>query len=173
VTQDPFAQPGASAPSGDPFGQPAGGGNFPKVKEMFGQLIMLTPREVVPVKDNFDKDGVKMKDRLTADLVVLTGDLAGTECSDMWWNQSPIVKSGEIALRKGVKMILGRLYRFPLTEDKNSGKWKDRHAIEQGLLDFRAGTIDDPPRFAWAMEQYDEADAQIARDYLAKVKSPF
>jgi hypothetical protein len=163
---DPF-----SAPSGDPFSQPAqGGGTFPKVQELISELVMLTPKLIENVPDNFNKG--KMVDRLTADLVVLTGERAGQAYPDMWFQQAPITKAGRKALDDNQRMILGRLRRFPVNEDVKAGTYPrgDWQAIETALLNWRPGT-GVTIRFAVALDRYDEDDAAIARNYLNS-KSP-
>lgn len=172
MTIDPFAQPNG-APSidpSDPFGQPAGGGgSFPKPAELFGELLLITPLAVESVPDTYAKnkpgEPIQMKDRLTADTVVLTGERAGEEFDAMWWSQGPVVKAGQAALRKGVKAILGRLYRFPINEDKKAGKYTTRQDLEMALASWKPGMPN--VRIAWALEQFTAEDAQIARAYLA------
>lgn len=163
---DPFA-----TPSGDPFGQPAaGGGTYPKPQDLIGELVMLTPEKIETVADNFNKGN--MVDRLTADTVVLSGDRAGESFDSMWWNQTSVVKAGAAALRKNQRMILGRLRRFPISEDVKAGKFNrgDWQAIETALANW---TPKSPAvRFAVALDLFTDEDAAVARAYLAKNVSP-
>lgn len=137
----------------------SGGGNFPKAADLFGELVMLTPVEVETVPGY---EGKGTTERLTADTVVLTGPHQG-EYPSMWWGQSPIVAAGKRVLRKGDdSIILGRLYRFP--QAGNKAKYPTRQDIEKALKRWRPGKPD--VNFAWALEQFDEDDAELAERYL-------
>jgi hypothetical protein len=85
-----------------------------------------------------------MVDQLTADLVILDGPRAGEEYDSMWFNQQPIVKAAQAALRKGVPSILGRVHRYPRNDDK--GKYPDREALEAALASWRPGSGPAPVR---------------------------
>lgn len=170
---DPFAQadgtpsvnPNAD-PVADPFSQPVGGGEYPKIAELFGALIMLRPGEIKKVPDNFNKG--QEVDQLTADTIVLTGERAGEEYADMWWNNAPIVKAARHAMKNGSPAILGRLYRYPTNDDVKAGKYKTREDVETALANWRPGTPN--VRFAWVLENFTDADRQIALEYLASKK---
>lgn len=169
---DPFA-----AAAEDPFGQPSsGGGARPKPADLIGALIMLTPVKVEQQPKYRGKPG-ETQDRLTADTVVLAGagDWDGQSFDEMWWTNSPIVKAGQSALRKGQKMILGTLRRFPINEDVKAGTFAqgDWKALEAALETWAKNPMgSDKPSFAIALDQYTDEDAAKARDYLKKNVKP-
>lgn len=174
MTNDPWGQANdGSAPAGDPFGQPStGGGSYPRVYELFGELVLIKPIkiETVPSKHN---EG-QMVDRLTADTVVLTGEFAGEEYDGMHWYQAPIAGAGKTAMKQGVPAILGRVLRFPTAQDKKSGTYSTKEDVEAALANWKVGQPN--IRFAWALEQFTEEDANIARAYIASKeakKNPF
>lgn len=191
AVKDPFAQADGAASNGksekDPFGQPATGGNFPKPADLWGCLIMITPKKIEEVKDNFDKEGLKMVSRLTADTMVIDGPpveeiishglpepsdtysrFVGKSYPRMWWSQSPIVKAAEVALDEGTEAILGRLWRFPIGDDKE--KYEDRWELEEAMNNWRPGQ-GQPPRYAWSLERYTDEEAQMARRVIAEIKA--
>jgi hypothetical protein len=175
---DPFAQADGSTSinpnAGDPFSQPSGGGSYLKPVDLFGALILLTPIKIEEVKDNFDKGAdPKLVERLTADTVVLDGVHAGKEFDAMWWSNAPIVGSGKAALERRSGAILGRLFRFPIGEDKKAGKYQTPADIEAALTAWRPGMPN--VRFSWKLAPFNPEDAQVARAYLASKQpvSPF
>lgn len=164
MASDPFAQnEGNEFDAEDPFGQPAGGGNYPKAEELNGCLIMLTPVKVEEVQKYRGKPG-EMSERLSADTFVIDGERAGEEFDSMYWSQLPIVNAAKSAQRKGVKAILGRLRRFPISEDVKNGKFErgDWEAIEAAIA--KGGK--NVPQFAWVLDKYTEDDAKAAREAL-------
>jgi hypothetical protein len=186
AVQDPFAQAsngaGNGKPEGDPFGQPATGGNFPKLADLWGCLIMITPRKIEEVPDNFNKG--QTTNRLTADVLVIDGPpvelvtsnglpepsdtyskFIGRNFPRMWINSGPIVKAADVALDEGTKAILGRLWRFPVSDDKD--KYEDRWELERALNNWRPGQAQ--IRSAWSLERYTDEDAALARQVIAKL----
>lgn len=179
MTQDPFGNASGDV-AGDPFGQPeGGGGKYPKAEDLLGVLLMISPIEItnVPKPPKFGGKPGEMVEQLTADTVVLpdsVDDLASAEeYHSMWWGQAGIVGAGKIAKRKGVPAILGRLWRFPVSEDKKDGTYHTRQDIEAAFVKFENRELKMPPRFAWSLEKFSPEDAEIARAYLANKKSPF
>lgn len=186
--EDPFAQAATAEGNGsatDPFGQPATGGNFPKLVDLLGCLLMLTPQKIEEVPDNFNKG--QTTNRLTTTVLVCDGPPAdqyteagvappnedtaakwvGKSYPRMWINSSPIVKAAEVAMEEGTKAILGRLWRFPVSDDKE--KYADRWALEQALLNWRPGQA--AIRYAWSLERYTDEEAALAREVIAKSKA--
>ena len=170
---DPFAQSDGSVSinpnagtADDPFAQPTGGGEYPKPINLLGALLLITPVKIEEVADKFsDKAGATVK-RLSADTTVLTGDRAGETFSEMFWSQKPIVAAAETAMRNGVSAILGTLRRVPIGQDKKENKYPTLEAFEEALENWRP-SMGAPIRSAWVLERFTDADAQIARDYLA------
>lgn len=177
MSTDPFAStPDKTDQGGDAFGQPSGGGGaYPKPIDLFGCLLLLEPGEITaqPSKFNKNPDGSPvMVDRAEATTHVVDGpddaaEYVGETFDSMYWSQGPIVSAVKKAKAKGQKMILGRLRRFPLAEDKKMGKYQTAEDVEAALAKARPG---ETVRFAWALDQYDEADAAMARAFLAGAK---
>jgi hypothetical protein len=189
--KDPFANAanaeGNGQPAKDPFGQPAGGGGFPKVADLLGCLLLIKPIKVEEVPDYQDR--TKMRDQLTADVTVIDGPPAkeftdrgqtppdvsayvGKTYNSMWLNNKTLISAGEAALRDGTPSILGRLWRFPQTSEVKAGKYTDRHDLEAKEAEIQANwrpgmPPPEPPKIAWGLEKYTEEEAQMARDFLA------
>jgi hypothetical protein len=174
---DPFAQSDGSvsvnpnaAPAEDPFAQPSGGGDFPKLNELFGMLLLISPKLIEEVPDKFSSVvPAPMVKRLTADTTVLTGLRAGETFEAMYWSQKPIVSAARSAMDKGVPAILGTLRRVPIGQDKKENKYPTLEAFEAALEAWRPA-MGAPIRFAWILDKFTEGDAQIAREFLAKKK---
>jgi hypothetical protein len=148
------------------FKSGSGGGKFPKKEELFGELVMLTPVEVVKVQKYKGKPG-ETSERLTADTVVLTGQFAGEEFSEMWWTPDGIIKTAKAELRKPVDQrnpILGRLIRFP--QNATRDEYPTAEAIEAGIVAFNERKIKEMPGFAWGLSQFTQEEEDIAVAYL-------
>jgi hypothetical protein len=175
MATDPFASPAGSADQSDPFGQPAtGGGKFPKAPDLNGALLLITPIKVDLVPKYQSKTG-EMTERLSADTAVIQGggDYEGQSFDAMYWSQSPIVAAGQKALRQHTKMILGRLRRVPTKDTRSEHKvetWQEFEDLADSW-DYKRNKL---PSFAWVLEPFDEGDAVLAREWIAKnAPSPF
>jgi hypothetical protein len=169
---DPFAvhrvADGGSTTDEDPFGQPQSGGEYPKIVDLNGCLLLLTPAKIDTVPAYGAKNG-ETEERLTADLIVVDGPTGnayiGEAFDSMWFNQGSIVKSGRLALKNRQGMILGRLVRVPTKETRIAHNVES--AVEyEGLLerwDFRRAKA---PSFAWVLREYTPEDAVLARKFL-------
>ena len=182
AARDPFAQAataeGNGQPAKDPFGQPATGGNFPKMGDLFGCLLLITPITIKEVPDNFNKG--KTKPQLTADVAVVADNpdaeepnkWLGKTFPNMWINNGPIVQAGATALRDGTPAILGRLWRFPVSDEKD--KYADRFELEAAMAEAAANWRPGQPpldfRYALSLEAYTDEEAQLARDFIAANK---
>jgi hypothetical protein len=135
------------------------------MEELVGELIMLTPIEVesVPQPKEF---GGGMKDRLTADTVVLTGQRAG-EYPSMWWGQSGIVKKGKDILRANRgDLILGRIYRFPKRDMmKHYPSPAALEAAFKAAADGKAPPVPNTAYF-WSINDPAQDEIQAATEYL-------
>ena len=166
MTQTAFAHGDGSgtqaATPSQQFSQPSGGGVFPKLPEILGELVMLTPSKIEQVPGY---EGQGIVDRLTADTVVLTGPRRG-EYPDMWWGQKTIVKNGEKMLRQAaqtggpVTPILGRVTRFP---QKNAPESTPAET-EAALANWRPGQPQ--VKYAWGLSKFSDEDAAIATAWL-------
>ena len=146
----------------DEFSQPAGGGSYVKLDDIPGELLLISPIEINEEPDRFNEG--RTRDVMTADVIVLTGDNQG-EYNGMKLSQSTIVKTGKAALRKGQKRVLGRLRRFPTSAYKKSSGTATWQEIEEQLEDpKKARNV----KFAWGLDQFSEADATLARQYLKR-----
>lgn len=187
--KDPFANAsnaeGNGQPAKDPFGQPASGGGFPKVGDLFGHLLMITPIKVEEVPDFQDK--TKTREQLTATVAVIDGPpepyadpenpspWVGRTFPNMWLNNKTLVSAGQAALADGTPAILGRLWRFPTSADVKEGKYSDRHDLEAKMAEetaaWRPGQKPLDHRYALGLEKYTDEEAQLARDFLAAKKA--
>lgn len=152
-------------PTDDLFGRPTRG-RFPKVEELEGLLVLIKPSKV--------EYGVKGKygeqTRVTADVVVLDGDDAGTEYEDMYLSQRGLVPTLEKCLKPGAKhpWVLGRISKFPSKELRESGV-EDAAGVDKALAEWaRKGGKGEKPQFAWGLADFTDADANVARAYIAK-----
>ena len=142
--------------------QGSGGGNFPKMDQLVGSLVMITPIEIESVKQS-DEFGGGMKDRLTADTVVLDGQYQG-EYPSMWWGQSGVVKAAAGILRRGRgDLILGRLYRFPKKEFAKY--WATREELEAAFANAKTPVPNNA--FFWSIPSPSAAEVALATKYLA------
>jgi hypothetical protein len=66
--------PAAPVAGGDPFSGPAAQeARGPRVREMYGRLILITPKHVEKISRKQDDGSTKIVDRMTADVVILDG----------------------------------------------------------------------------------------------------
>jgi hypothetical protein len=147
----------------DPFTQPSSA-KHPKVNDLFGRLLLLTP-SVIEKVPGYQNKGVV--DRVTADVVVLDGgEFEGSPTpaliTDMYFSQAALVGTLRKALRTG-QPVLGRLYRNP-TKD-NSSKYPTREALEAAFTAWRPGQ--EAIQYVWTLEGFTEDEAAVARQYLA------
>jgi len=175
VTQPtPFPFPGApqAAPSGDLFGAAAPQGDYPRMRDLYGRLVMIAPISIERNRPSTIEPG-KTEDRLTADVIVLPGgredgplayggapekmpptphtksqDIGdGWLIESMWVNQKAIVSGCRDALR-------------------NRASGNGQSIMVLGVLGF--GKNAKPGQAApYILEPFTSAQADIARRYLA------
>lgn len=158
---DPF-----STEQGDPFGDPERNNSRPNMAELYGRLILLTPKKIETVKNNLSSEPGAMQDRLTADLDILTGEF-------------PIVRlDGKTGLTFD-KVRPPKPQPDPLTERHYDAMWITQVGIVNACRKSVAGR---GPRMilGWVrlgeakpgwnapyyLEPASEEDKKICRDYL-------
>jgi hypothetical protein len=162
----------------DIFGSGGGGGVFPKIEELNGKLVLLTPSKIEQVakpKDFGGKPG-ETQDRITSDVVVFADDgSVADEYEDMYFSQVGIVNPCRRALKPGAKrFVLGRVARVPSSIGKGqAGKFDSTEKIEAGLRDhFASNGKKEKPNFSWGLVDFTEEEAGYAMSYLARSRSP-
>lgn len=158
-------------PNIDLFEQARSGGNFPKVEDLEGKLVLVKPSKTERVNGKFGE-----QDRVTADVTVFDDDGNGETYPDMYLSQRGMVPSLHRALRGDAKpFILGRVAMVPVKDTKGlDGKpITETDALKKALEEWaRKGGRGEKPRFAWIFGPFEDGDADKARAYLAS-KDPF
>lgn len=170
----PFGQAAGAvaAPGADLFGQPdmstGGGGKFTKVYTLEDQLVLVAPLRIENVM-KYDKTGTE--EALLARLIVLTGEMAGTDIPEWQVVNTKFVRMGKAALAKGQEFILGRVVMIPTWNLVKDGKFADgdTEGIKKAIAEWAAnGARGEKPTSAWTLARYTEEDAAIAKAYLTK-----
>lgn len=157
------------------FGQPAqggGAGSFITPSDLVGQLSLITPIKIESVPNDKGKPG-EMKDRLTCDVVILTGPNAGREVLNQWLESVAIVGAAETALRQGTPAILGRLARLPMKGCREAyptpealeaayATWDNMTKIQQEA----SGMVE--PRHFYKLMPHTDEEAALAMAYLTE-----
>jgi hypothetical protein len=161
----------------DIFGSGGGGGDFPKIDELNGKLVLLTPskqEEVAKPKDFGGKPG-ETQTRITADVVVFddNGEVSA-EYEDMYFSQVGIVNPCKRALKPGAKrFVLGVVARVPSKIGKSqAGKFDSTEKIEAGLKDhFASNGKKEKHNFSWGLTDFSDEQGEAAKMYVLS-KSP-
>ncbi len=156
----------ATTTENDTFGAPSRGA-FPKLDELEGRLLLVTPSKVqtVPGYKN-----VGTQERITADVAVLDGENPETY-DDMYLSQKGLVPMLKKCLKPGNKpQVLGRLEMTATTE------WADKAEKAGGIKALleewaRKGAKGEKPQFFWNLVEFTPEDAALARAYLAERQS--
>jgi hypothetical protein len=153
----------------DPFSRPSSG-NFPKVEDLEGSLLLIRPSKVEMVTNRFDRDGSKpMVERATADVVVF-GPEGTEEYGDMYLSQAVLLGACKQALKPGAKpFVLGRLVKLATRDTQEKLKIDNTPeafatAREAWLKKGGKGT---EPKHVWVLQDFTDEDAQKARDFIA------
>lgn len=158
---------GSTVAANNPFMQPASGGNFPKIDDLFTRLVLMTPvkLDIVPKPEKF---GGGTQERYTTDVVVLDGGEfefgeLPYEIDGMYFSQANIVGALKGAQRKATA-VLGRIQRQPIKDDR------PKYTTPDGKLDlakFEADLAKDRNlSFAWGIGEFTDSDAALAMKYL-------
>lgn len=168
ATADPFA--GGATATDDPFNQPTGGGNFPKLEDLEGYLLMIEPKAITPVVDKFHKpkDGEtqRMKDRVTCNVVVFQADGSRQTFRGMYISQAGLVPQLQQILtdaNPNRPFVLGVLGMLPNKQSKLDGidtREKLKAAIEKWVRSSGKGN---KPGYFWGLDQFTDAQANMAR----------
>lgn len=152
----------------DPFTQPTGGGAYPKIHELEGRLVLVTPSQVETVPGY---QGQGTQQRWTTDIVVLDGPNAPDAYDGMWLSSAGMNNALKSAKSNG-RMVLGRIEKAPSKASKEAGI-HTVEALEAATAKWlAAGAKGERPGYTWIFAQHTEADAQTARNYLA-TRDPF
>jgi hypothetical protein len=137
--------------------------NFPKIPDLVGALIMISPIKVEQVPNTF-KSG-ELSARLTADVVVFDGSHEG-DYTNMWLSQAVFIRTAEPILRKNNgQKVLGRLRRVPKPEHLEI--WPDSEALEKGFTEQGPGKPGPAfNSFTWVIDAPTAADKARALGYL-------
>jgi hypothetical protein len=157
----------------DIFGPASGsGGNFPKVEDLNGKLILLRPSKVeeVPKPARFGGKPGETVTRLTADVTVFPdGDGEPETFDDMYLSQVGIVNAGKRQLKPGGKpFVLGRVARVPSKIGKEQG-FTTTEEIEAGLkAHFASNGKKEKPNFSFGLLDPTDEDKAQAMAFIVK-----
>lgn len=135
----------------DGFGQAPDVSNYPKLDALRGALVLITPTRLeTGLLSSFSKPGQpQYQDRITANVVVLDKlPLAGFDSNEftaMYFSQTRLVAQLQANVGTG-RAILGRLDTYRPGEKAQAGN-------------------------PWGIQPYSDADAAMARAYLAGDRS--
>lgn len=159
----------------DPFSQPRSG-NFPKVDELEGSLLLIRPStvETVPNKFAADRpDAPKFVERATADVVVFGPD-GIEEYSDMYLSQAVLLNACKQALKPGAKpFILGVLQKVATKDSREKlkiGETPEDYETAYAEWLRKGGKPSTQPRHVWILGQFSEDQAKQAREYIESKK---
>ena len=159
----------------DPFSQPRSG-NFPKVDELEGSLLLIRPStvETVPNKFAADRpDAPNFVERATADVVVFGPD-GIEEYSDMYLSQTVLLNACKQALKPGAKpFILGVLQKVATKDSREKlkiGETPDDFSAAYAEWLRKGGKPSTQPRHVWILDQFSEDQAKQAREYIESKK---
>jgi hypothetical protein len=163
--------------SDDLFRQPTGGGNYPKLDDLEGCLLLLKPSKIETVPGY---QGKGTQDRATADAWVFGPELDPEKVesySDMYFSQAGIVPSCKQALKPGgLPFVLGVVAKFPSKALKASGV-DTTEKVNAAYADWlRKGGKGEKPQFAWGLAEFTDVQAAAARaliDRLQRDSDPF
>ena len=163
--------------SEDPFGHPTGGGNFPKLDDLEGSLILLKPSKIETVPGY---QGKGTQDRVTADAWVFGPELDPVKVetyTDMYFSQAGIVPSCRQALKPGGRpFVLGVVSKFPSKALKDKGVDTSEKVNALVAEWLRKGGKGEKPQFAWGLADFTDEQAAAARsliDSLQRDSDPF
>ena len=154
--------------SDDLFGPSTGGGNYPKLDDLEGSLVLLKPSKVETVP-GYQSKGTT--DRATADTWVFGTTGEPEFYADMYFSQAGVVPSCKQALKPGARpFVLGVVQKFPSKAMKTKGI--DTTAKLQAALDewLRKGGKGDKPQFAWGLGEYTDEQAAQARALIESMQ---
>lgn len=164
MARDPFADDSART---DDFDGPSGRGDYKRMEDFEGELLLVTPRKEGTFKSRQFGDGPKIE----TDTVVLTGPLAGLVIDGQNFigtEDSAIIDQLRKNLRTG-RRLLARPVRLPNKECRNKFEiTTTAELVELEAKWVKAGAKDkDKPRWFWTWEAPSDEDKQLARQYLA------
>lgn len=165
ATADPFATTEA-----DPFDQPNAGGQFPKLEDLEGKLVLIRPRLIQNVADRFHRpkagEAQRMKDRATCDVTVFEEDGSHRTHRGMYISQAGILPQLQTILddaNPNKPFILGVIGDHPNKESKDKGILT-REDLKAATAEWvRKGGKGDKPGYFWGLDQFTAEQAAVAR----------
>jgi hypothetical protein len=147
-------------------------GTFPKLEELEGDLLLITPSLVETVVNQFDRDGTKpTRERAVADVTVFRSEGQVEEIRDMYLSQAALLSTCKAALRPGAKpMVLGRLVKVATKDTATRlkiGNTPEEFATARAAW-VTKGAKGAEPKHVWVLQAGDEEDKVKARAYLTQ-----
>jgi hypothetical protein len=143
------------------------GGNFLSQPALVGQLLIVTPVEVVHGVYNEGKSDERPTRRLKADVVVLTGEHAGNH-PNLLLSGKPIVDAGEEILEDEVDtpvadrtVLAGRLTRKALKKYKDN--WSTPEKLEAAIAD--PNVVVPNNAYSWLIPTASKEDMDLVTAY--------
>lgn len=169
TTTDPFAA-GATETATDPFGDPNGGGSFPKLEDLEDTLVLIRPKAINMVADRFHKpqdgEAQRLKKRATTDVTVFKADGTHTTFRGMYISQVGLVGELERVLEDANPnrpFVLGVVGMLPNKEAKAAGI-DTREKLKDALAAWvKKGGRGDKPGYFWGLDPATDAQKAVAR----------
>ena len=140
-----------------------GGGGFLRQPAIVGELVIVTPIEVVLGKFNEGEADERNTRQLKADVVVLTGPHKGNH-PDLFLSGSPIINAGEeILSEKADTVLAGRMTRKPLMKYKNN--WATPADLEKAIAD--PAVVVPNNAYSWLIPAPSTADLELVTAFYA------
>lgn len=170
---DPFSSTPAVPSGTDPFGDPAKGGDRPKVRDMFGRLLLVSPTAITlePVPVQYQKNGKTHADRLTADIVVLDGGPLefGGDLSET----PPIPHSASVEVPYKIEgLFISNVGLVSQCRDANRNRELKNGGHTMVLGRLGKGEKKEGQKAPWIIQPATDADKELARAYINS-QNPF
>lgn len=168
--QTPPPPPGAGGDDEDPFAGPAPQRpKGPRLREMYGRLLLVMPLKLEEgIPNRLGKPG-DVQDRLTADVVILDGGTIQYGGRPEAQPPTPHDKAAEVPLKVD-RMFISAAGIISQCRDALAKRLAGKPGMVLGRLGLgEAKGGQNPP---YLLQPFTEADAAIARQYLATV-DPF
>lgn len=157
-----------TTPENDPFGRPTSGGR-PKLEELEGHLLLIQPTKLdLKVKGKYGE-----QDRITADVAVLDAEGGVDEIDALFISTKGLVPMLSRCLKPGNRpSVLGTLEKYPTKEYYDAAEKKGEGDPVKGINAMleewaKKGAKGEKPQFFWNLADYSDADANVARQYMA------
>jgi hypothetical protein len=140
-----------------------GGGGFLRQPTIVGELIIVTPIEVVTGIYNEGKPDARETRQLKADVVVLTGAHKGNH-PGLFLSGRPIIDAGEEIINDQADTVLaGRMTRKPLK--KYSSVWATPTDLEKAIAD--PAVVVPNNAYSWLIPNPSDEDMKLITAFYA------